>query len=291
MLVYLDTSHFAMLEHLGLADSARLARFIERWAARGCILVLSLNHAQELAQLADEASRQRRLDVIGQFPRDRIRFSHQGSAGLLDLELVVEIHALVGGGWMSREEIQRSLFGRTFDDFTTMVAENVEAFHRGFAARSTLAAGQNELAKVWRDWETLRGAYNVPKGDLTDPNVDWERVARVVESLLPTGTGDTPADRVWIKFTQKMNDLVKKHKNVRGAFKELYGLRGMEVTPVLHPKDLPAASLLFSSAREKIKQIAEASNIPLPLVTALLPNLNPYKMPGYSLGIATNRAW
>jgi len=24
---------------------------------------------------------------------------------------------------------------------------------------------------------------------------------------------------------------------------------------------------------------------------ALLPKLNPYKMPGYSLGIATNRAW
>jgi hypothetical protein len=86
MLVYLDTSHLNMLEHLHLADPIHFACFIERWVAGEYILALSLNHAQELAQLGDETSRQRRRDVIGQFPRDLIRFSSRGSAGLLDIK-------------------------------------------------------------------------------------------------------------------------------------------------------------------------------------------------------------
>lgn len=290
MLIYLDTSHLDMLERLRRSDPARFACFIEQWTAREYVIALSLNHAQELAQLADETSRQRRLDVIGQFPRDHIRFSYRGSADLLDVELVVEIRVLAGGGRKPVEEIQRLLFAQTFDDFTTIVAENVEASHRGFATRSILAAGLNELAKVGRDIETLCAEYNLPKSDLTDPNVDWEQMGRLMESTLPKNVEDTPSGRMLLGFIRQMNDLVKTHKNIRGAFEELYGLRGMEVTPTLRSTDLPAAHVFFSSAREKVKQIAEALNIPLPFLMALLPKLNPYKMPGYSLGIAINRA-
>lgn len=290
MLVYLDTSHLAMLDRLRCDDPTHFACFIERWTTRECVLVLSLNHAQELAQLADETSRQRRLDVIGQFPRDRIRFSHRGSAGLLGVEIVAEIRALTGGGRMPLEEIQRVLFAQTFDDFTTIVAENVEAFHRGLAGRSTLVAGFNDLAEVWREMETLRVAHKFPKVDLTDPNLDWEQMVRLMESTLPKGVEDTPTGRALIGFIRLMNDLVKRHKNVRRAVEELYGLRGMEVTPTLRQTDLAAASMFFASAREKIKQIAEASDIALPFLMALLPKLNPYKVPGYSLGIAINRA-
>lgn len=290
MLVYIDTSHLDMLERLRRADPARFTCFIERWTARGCVLVLSLHHAQELTQLADETSRQRRLDVIGQFPRDRIRFSHRGAAGLLDVELVVEILVLAGGGRRPLEEIQQSLFGGTLDDFTTMVAENVETFHKGFAGRTAIATGLNELATIRRDMETLRVTANLPKGDLANPNFDWEQMCQLMESMLPKDAEDTSAGFVLITFVRRMNDLVKRHKNVRHAFEELYGLKGMEVTAALRSTDLPAASVFFSSAREQIKQIAEDFNIPLPFFLALLPKLNPYKTPGYSLGIAINRA-
>ena len=101
----------------------------------------------------------------------------------------------------------------------------------------------------------------------------------------------TPTGRALIGFIRRMNDLVKKPKNVRPAFEELYGLVGIEVTPTLRPTDLTAASLFFSSAREKIKQIAETFNTPMPFLMALLPKLHPYKVPGYSLGMAINRAW
>src|SRR5215813_8652087 len=97
MLVYLDTSHLDMLERLRRSDPEHFACFIEQWTAQEYVITLSLNHAQELAQLADEASRQRRLDMIGQFPRDHICFSHRGSVELLDVELVVEIQAFAGG--------------------------------------------------------------------------------------------------------------------------------------------------------------------------------------------------
>ena len=188
------------------------------------------------------------------------------------------------------EAARRVLFAQTFDDFITIVAENVEASHRGFAVRRTLAAGLNDLAEVWREMETLRVAYRFPKVDLTDPNLDWEQMVQLMESILPKDAEGTPTGRVLIGFIRRMNDLTKKHKNVRRAFEELYGLSGMEVTPTLRPTDLPAANVFFSSAREKVKQIVEALNIPLPFLMALLPKLNPYKMPGYSLGIAINRA-
>ena len=112
MLVYLDTSHFAMLERL---SGAGLTHFIKHWTARRCVLALSLNHAQEHTQLADETSRQRRLDMIGQFSQAPIRFSPRESAGLLDLELVTDIRALAGGGRIPRQVrlICGSVPGRT----------------------------------------------------------------------------------------------------------------------------------------------------------------------------------
>lgn len=290
MLVYLDTSHLYMLERLRRADPIHFACFIEQWAAGECVLVLSLNHAQELAQLADETSRQRRLDVIGQFPRDRIRFSPRGLAGLLDIELLVEIRALASGRRMPLEEIQRLLFGQTFDDFTTVVAENVETFHRSFNFRITAPEGLNELANMKRDIETLRVTHNLPKINLTNPDFDWDEIGQLMESTLRTSVEDTPAGRAVIAFVRRMNDLVKQHKNVRHAFEELYGRSGTDITPPLNPMDLLAASVFFSDAREQIKQIAEAFNIPLPFLLALLPKLHPYKTPGYSLGIAVDRA-
>ena len=54
MLVYLDTSHFDMLERLRHKDLARFARFIERWTMSDHILALTLEHAQKLAQLSEE---------------------------------------------------------------------------------------------------------------------------------------------------------------------------------------------------------------------------------------------
>jgi len=290
MIVYLDTSHLNMLEHLRLADPIHFACFIERWAAGEYILVLSLNHAQELAQLADETSRQRRLDVIGQFPRDRIRFSPRGSAGLLDMELLVEIRALAGGRRMPLKDIQRLLFGQRFDDFTSTVAENVETFHKSFNFRTTAAEGLNELAKMKQDMETLRVTHNLPKTNLTNLDLDWDEIGPLMESTLRTSVEDTPAGRVLVAFVRRMNDLVKKHKSVQRAFEELYGLSGMDITPPLHPTNLLAASVFFSSAQEQIKQVAEACNIPLPSLLALLPKLHPYKTPGYSLGIAVDRA-
>ena len=290
MLVYLDSSHFDMLERLRRADPIHVACFIERWTARECVLILSLNHAQELAQLADETSRQRRLDVIGQFPRDRIRFSARGSAGLLDIELLVEIRALVSGRRMPLEEIQRLLFVQTFDDFTTVVAENVETFHRSFKFRTTAAEGLNDLAKMKQDMEALRATHNLPKINLTNPDFDWDEIGQSMESTLRTSVEDTPTGRAVNAFVRRMNDLVKKHKNVQYAFEELYGISGMNITPPLRPTDLLAVSVFFSGAREQIKQIAEAFNIPLPFLLALLPKLHPYKTPGYSLGIAVDRA-
>ena len=124
MLVYLDTSHFDMLERLCHKDLARFARFIERWTMSDHFLALTLEHAQELAQLSEETSRQRRLNVIYQFPYDQIRFSLRGAAGLLDVELIIEIRALAGGRQVPIEEIQQFLFDGSLDDFTKIVVEH-----------------------------------------------------------------------------------------------------------------------------------------------------------------------
>jgi hypothetical protein len=210
--------------------------------------------------------------------------------GINSIELLVEIRALAGGRRMSLEDIQRLLFGQKFDDFASMVAENVEMFHKSFNFRTTAAEGLNELAKLKREMEALRVTHNLPKTNLTNLDFDWDEIGPLMESTLRTSVEDTPAGRVLVAFVRRMNDLVKKHKSVQRAFEELYGLSGMDITPPLHPTNLLAASVFFSSAQEQIKQVAKACNIPLPSLLALLPQLHPYKTPGYSLGIAVDRA-
>lgn len=290
MLIYLDTSHFDKLERLCSSDYSQFTSFIDQWTTKEYVVALSLNHAQEFSQLADEVSRQRRLDVIRQFPSEHVQFSPRGSVELLEMELVFEIYAYVSGIRKPIKDIQRMVFTQKFDAFAAIVNESVEASHQGFAARKTLADGFNELAKVGRDIENLRIAHNLPRVDLTDPNIDWEQMVKLMEDTLPRKVEDTPSGRILNGFFRQMNDLIKKHKNVRKAFEELYGLMGMEVTSTLRPTDLIFANMFFSSAREKIQHISEALKIPLQFLMALLPKLNPYKMPGYSLGMAINRA-
>ena len=120
--------------------------------------------------------------------------------------------------------------------------------------------------------------------------MDWEELGRLLEATLPKDVEDTPANRRLVDYVRWLSKLVKKHKNLKHAFEELYGLSGMEITPPLQPTDFPAASFFYASAREQIRQITEDFNTSLPLLVTLLPKLNPYKTPGYSLGIAVDRA-
>lgn len=80
MLVYLDPSNFAHLELLRDRNPEALTHFLQRWKERDLRLALSLHHAQEVAQLADDVSRNRRLDVIRLFPK--IRYAPIGSVTL-----------------------------------------------------------------------------------------------------------------------------------------------------------------------------------------------------------------
>jgi len=65
------------------------------WDAAGCDLALTLHHAQEVAQLADNSSRKRRIDLIREFPR--VRYEKGGSHKIVYLETLVQVQARLTG--------------------------------------------------------------------------------------------------------------------------------------------------------------------------------------------------
>jgi len=245
MLVYLDTSHFWMLERLRTRDPDRFDRFIANWISREHILALSLNHAQEIAQLSDESSRQRRLNVIEQFPGDLLLFSERGSADLLEIEIIVQIEELLGNKRKSFREIQKSLFTKTFQHFAQKSVQSVEEFKQGFSFRKLVAQETNDLA---------RNSTSKKKAPATN-------VHQIIDN-----------------------------KELRSELEKLLGISSMEVTPKLHLLDFGGASYFFLRAREIIMQRSHLFGIPPEHLLSITPKLDPYRLPGYSLGMAISRA-
>jgi len=289
MLVYLDSAHFALLERLYDEDQINLTQFVKQWNDRGIILALSLNHAQEIAQIDTEINRNRRINCIGLFPCHNIRYSPRGSLGLLELEIHSEILSVLGKSPLSVEEIQEILFVQMFQDFASVIIDNISIFQDSYLLRRTTSKIQNTLKIISRELKIILPT-NSRKTCFNDPNFDWSMFDRIIFSMLPPGCEGTQAGQFLIAFISGMNERVKQKKNIQKAFEDILGLNSLKYQPPIEPQDQVAVAEFISTAWEVIIYLANRYKIPTDHLARILPMLHPYKIPGYSLGIAVERA-
>ena len=90
-LVYLDSAQFVWLEN---DEGIGRIEFHRRWRATGATLALSFHHVQEVAQLEEEESVERRLSIFADF--SDVCFSFRGSGSVNELEAQVALLRLLG---------------------------------------------------------------------------------------------------------------------------------------------------------------------------------------------------
>jgi hypothetical protein len=276
MLIYLDYAHFALLER---ASAAERAEFFSFWSGSGYELALSLHHLQEIAQLSDAASIQRRLAILEQFPV--IRSKPVGSATVLELELQIQLVALLGFSVDLRRSSDETLFP---------FADRESLFRDAIATEPVFKYMQGAL-KLGAQAENASKAAQKQAGLPTPPESMWSDMEQAMgrfANLIPHLEPD-----VWTALTEmtgRLREALQSGGSVRSALITVYGLRDVIQIDSILDRDLPGVSVYFQSAREQVSEVAARLGIAESAVSRVIPQLNPYNSPGFSLQLAVRRA-
>lgn len=284
MLVYLDPSNFAHLELLKSKNPEALNRFLQHWKEKDLRLALSLHHAQEVAQLADDVSRNRRLDVIRLFPK--ISYAPVGSVALTEQEIVVQSFAITRQTPFSVEMVGRSLFSDGLAAFLKDTRDNVESFKKFFEFRAAIGQAESDLAAAVKQLEKeghIR-RWRVPPSDF-----DWEGLWRLMESTFPPGMDRSALGRVIKGNIHGLFTAMSQEKNQRDALVRSAGLKGLPIATKVPEEDLIEVGGFFTLARVQLSNLGALLGIPESQMLAILPKLDPYQSPGFRLKLAVER--
>ncbi len=274
MLVYLDTSHLALLER---SDAVMLREFFDTWQHLGCELALSLHHLQEIGQLANSVSIRKRAGYLQSFPSIRCRPA--GSVSVLEMEVEIQVLNLLGVSVDVARSAAETLFplataGQILEGVLTaepLLKSTREALEFGATASNSSKAGITRVPPL-PDREFFSTTEDAIRAFLTaSPDLN-ER-----------------AQRLMVELTHNLGDAVKE-SGVRPALVRLYGLDNLNSVDSIPNSDLGGAMLFVSTAKEGVDRICALTGLPRSSVFDVLRLLNPYQAPGYSLKLAVARA-
>jgi len=278
MLVYLDSGDIANLERLLTRDPEAFAAFLESWTARSCALALSLHHAQEISQLSDDASRERRLAVLARFPD--IRYEPGGSYKVVRLEALTQLFARLDGIQADYlHNVGPRLFQeRGLDALATTVREEGPKLRR-------LQAEQLATSTIRGDTRGLKIPHSYRKQ--TRDKVDLKQVSSVSARTLAVHDLTPLTRAVASPILDAINAHLASAPNVRVAFERAYGLEGLDVIHSVDDEDIHRVATFFSVAREVAAEYAgEIGADTAPAVSAL----DPYECPGVCVEMSVSRA-
>jgi hypothetical protein len=281
VLIQLDTGDIANLERLSNRSPATAARVIEDWNARELILALNLHHAQEIAQLADDASRQRRFDLIKQFAQ--VRFGKCAEYTVIRQEVALLLDAAGNGESPDfRTELRDYLFpvssGEAFEEYT-----------QSHLAELTSLRGPIEMtAKVRNLKSPSQGPRSYRRRRLGSRSAAEAR-ASLAADMEQAGISASERD-AWMSALDTMAPYFEgEYPNVRRALEAHYGLAGLPVTQSVPDLDLALVAGVYDIARELVVEAADG--IPAGTdIAALVAAINPYGGPGIRLQFALQRA-
>jgi hypothetical protein len=270
VLIYLDTAHLALLERTAAADATK---FWSAWQTCECELALSLHHLQEIGQLSDRASVERRLKALEPF--SVIRSLPAGSEQVLRIEVQVQLFQKLGFSIDGRKSVMDAVFPPAqLSELKGMIG--FQGLFKQMRAALELGTEGSNLAKQAAQQEDHQASHME-----VDP-----------ELILEAALADLPNDVAgWMRqLFQQIGQTVLEQGTVRGGLERIYGLEGLEIMAKIPDSDLPAASIYFNCAREEIAAVLERAGAPLSRTDQLLNLLDPYQAPGFALQLAAERA-
>jgi hypothetical protein len=281
MLVQLDTGDIANLERLSVRSPEVAAQVIDDWNENGLILGLTIHHAQEIAQLEREESRQRRLDLLKRFRE--LRFGGWAEYSVIRQEVAVLIDAV--GNDESPDfqgELRNFLFpassGDAFEEYTQ---SHLDEFR--------LLRSQIEMTARVRNLKSPREGPRSYKRMALGSRTTEDARASFAADMEAAGI-PAPERELWMSALTGMSPYFEgRYPSVRHALEAHYGLAGLPITQKVPDLDLGLVAGVYDIARELIAEVA--TGIPPGTdIAALLAKLDPYRCPGIRIQFALQRA-
>lgn len=279
LLVYLDSAHLALLDR---AATSERDLFLSVWRSCKCELALSLHHLQEIAQLSDRASAERRLQVLKRFPS--VRCKPAGVDLVLRLEIQLQLYRLLGFSPDVRRSATETLFPQaTYNEVRVATISFQPLFKR---MRIAHEMGANASSTSTRAVQAAK-AGNMRRR--VDPAIlDFLGADEMFEEALASSPPD-----VGVKMRQvyaQVRNGIQNHGNLRRALEDIYGIASVEFIDEIADDDLAAVSLFFASARSEVPAVFDRVGADPSDSEHLVQRMDPYAAPGFSLQLAVQRA-
>ena len=279
MLVYLDSAHLALLDR---APTSERDLFLSAWRSCNCELALSLHHLQEIAQLSDAASAERRLQVLKLFPS--VRCKPAGVDLVLRLEIQLQLYRLLGLSPDVRRSATETLFPQAgYNEIRAATIDFQPLFKHMRIAHQMGANASN----------TSKRAVQAAKAGNLRRKVDPATLGFLgADEMFEEALASAPPDvRVTMRqvFDQVRNG-IQNHGNIRRALENIYGIASVEFIDEIVDDDLAAVSVFFASARSEIPAVFGRVGADPSDSERLVQRMDPYAAPGFSLQLAVQRA-
>jgi len=226
-----------------LSSPVDARRFFERWKESGHELAVSYHHVEECAQLASDASINRRLAVFWEFPG--IWYAQPGSGEVWAREIQVQLLHLSGATLtpdyeclraalfhrVKPEALQRDLFGA------------LPQFRKGrllHEAAATLDNHSNEFAEVLRDSgiKPRRLRNSIFTAEMAKLWIEHVRKLKLPPSLA-----------IFAGVEDRVTQAAAEGVSVREAAERYHNLTGMRALRAAPDADLGELSVFFFVAR------------------------------------------
>lgn len=281
LLVYLDSSHLAWIEQRARRDPIGATAFVQAFDEMGCALAISLHHLQEIGQLADSNSVQRRLAILGRVTR--LHGGLVGSAAAISGEIRTQLVAVAQRERPRYEDLRPILFPASDPEaLRRMALAGTRRFKLSRLLHTDVAELQNISKRGMEEIEAILGSRGKVRRLLRGGCVE-----EIADGLRSVAKGAPAGLR---PGTERLANLVQKERNIRSAMEAFYQINGFDVTAQVPDADLPMVAMFFALARAEAQQLDLESGEDQRTFAELVPRLNPYECPGYRLKLALDRA-
>jgi hypothetical protein len=278
MLIYLDSAHFDLLERATESDAKE---FWSSWEACGCELALSLHHMQEIGQLSDRGSAQRRIKVLERF--STIRSCGGGFDRVRSLEVQAQIYRHAGYEVDVQQVVRGLLFPVSPLEMLVSSLEVQPEFKQLRAALEMAAEAENLSKEATRQGSAMN----------LDAPIDPSTInSAEAEQLLETVLADVPQEVALLmrQMYERVRAQILEQGTVRKGLETLYGLQDVVVRGSIPDSDLAGVATFFNVARDQVGGICSRVGMERSNGEQLVLRLDPYHSPGVALQLAAQRA-
>lgn len=278
MLVYLDSAQFVWLER---ASAEEQDAFFSTWKSCDCELAFTLHHLQEIGQLSDRSSVERRLQVLNRFTR--VRGGYTTSDLVTRLEIQFQLYSLLEYTPDIRRSALETLFPQVDLHALTAGLADIQFLFKYMQGAFQMEAEAQNLAKQAASGLRLNLRHKVDPSQIDEGQMN-ALFEEALEGLPPV------AEFLMRQSSTDIRQAIEEQGTVRSALEAVFNLQRIGIGSRLHDSDLPAASVFFSIAREEVARVFEQLQPEGPDTDQLVTQLNPYRAPGFALRLAAQRA-